>query len=67
LRSLVAAAEGAGGGVADIAERVGGSARHADAPGRRSVDVLVTPDGELLVSDDRADAVYRISYARPAR
>lgn len=32
----------------------------------RPVDVLVMPDGALLVSDDRAGAVYRISYlARP--
>jgi glucose/arabinose dehydrogenase len=28
----------------------------------RPVDVLVMPDGSLLVSDDRADAIYRISY-----
>ena len=28
----------------------------------RPVDVLVMPDGSLLVSDDRGDAVYRISY-----
>jgi glucose/arabinose dehydrogenase len=28
----------------------------------RPVDVMVMPDGALLVSDDRADAVYRISY-----
>ncbi|MBP2639590.1 MAG: putative rane-bound dehydrogenase domain protein [Firmicutes bacterium] len=28
----------------------------------RPVDVLVMPDGALLVSDDRANAVYRISY-----
>ena len=27
----------------------------------RPVDVLVAPDGALLVSDDRRDAVYRIS------
>ncbi|MFO7955593.1 MAG: sorbosone dehydrogenase family protein [Candidatus Brocadiia bacterium] len=37
----------------------------------RPVDVLVMPDGSLLVSDDRAGAVYRISYdvdtGRPAR
>jgi len=26
------------------------------------VDVLVMPDGALLVSDDRAGAVYRIDY-----
>jgi glucose/arabinose dehydrogenase len=29
----------------------------------RPVDVLVMPDGALLVSDDRADRIYRISYA----
>jgi glucose/arabinose dehydrogenase len=28
----------------------------------RPVDVLVTPDGALLVSDDEAGAIYRISY-----
>ena len=28
----------------------------------RPVDLLVMPDGALLVSDDQADAVYRISY-----
>lgn len=28
----------------------------------RPVDVLVMSDGSLLVSDDRADAIYRISY-----
>ena len=28
----------------------------------RPVDVLVTPDGALLVSDDRAGAIYRIWY-----
>ena len=28
----------------------------------RPVDVLVMPDGALLVSDDSADAIYRISY-----
>jgi glucose/arabinose dehydrogenase len=26
------------------------------------VDVLVLPDGSLLVSDDRAGALYRITY-----
>jgi glucose/arabinose dehydrogenase len=31
----------------------------------RPVDVLVMPDGALLVSDDKADAVYRISYKTP--
>lgn len=28
----------------------------------RPVDVVVAPDGALLVSDDHADAIYRISY-----
>ncbi|MBI4547799.1 MAG: sorbosone dehydrogenase family protein [Ignavibacteriae bacterium] len=28
----------------------------------RPVDVLVMPDGALLVSDDHADAIYRITY-----
>ena len=30
----------------------------------RPVDVLVMPDGALLVSDDQAGVIYRISYAR---
>jgi glucose/arabinose dehydrogenase len=30
----------------------------------RPVDVLVMPDGALLVSDDKAGAVYRISYQK---
>jgi glucose/arabinose dehydrogenase len=30
----------------------------------RPVDVLVMPDGALLVSDDTADAIYRIAYKR---
>jgi glucose/arabinose dehydrogenase len=30
----------------------------------RPVDVLVMPDGALLVSDDTANAVYRISYQK---
>jgi glucose/arabinose dehydrogenase len=29
----------------------------------RPVDLLVMPDGALLVSDDRAGAIYRIAYA----
>jgi glucose/arabinose dehydrogenase len=29
----------------------------------RPVDVQVMPDGALLVSDDKAGAIYRISYA----
>ncbi|MGA7478212.1 MAG: hypothetical protein WBW07_04705, partial [Azonexus sp.] len=32
----------------------------------RPVDVLVMPDGSLLVSDDHAGAIYRITYS-PAR
>jgi hypothetical protein len=31
----------------------------------RPVDVLVAPDGSLLVSDDSADLIYRISYNAP--
>jgi glucose/arabinose dehydrogenase len=31
-------------------------------PWGRPVDVLVMPDGSLLVSDDRADVIYRIRY-----
>ena len=29
----------------------------------RPVDVLVMPDGSLLVSDDQAGLIYRISYS----
>ena len=31
----------------------------------RPVDLLVLPDGSLLVSDDRAGAIYRITYRPP--
>jgi glucose/arabinose dehydrogenase len=31
----------------------------------RPVDVQVMPDGALLVSDDKAGAIYRISYSNP--
>jgi glucose/arabinose dehydrogenase len=31
----------------------------------RPVDVLVQPDGSVLVSDDQAGAVYKISYRKP--
>jgi glucose/arabinose dehydrogenase len=31
----------------------------------RPVDVLVAPDGALLVSDDHAGAIYRIAYTSP--
>jgi glucose/arabinose dehydrogenase len=30
----------------------------------RPADVLVMPDGALLVSDDRAGVIYRIVYPR---
>ena len=30
----------------------------------RPVDVLVQPDGAVLVSDDQAGAVYRVSYKK---
>jgi len=31
----------------------------------RPADVLVMPDGSLLVSDDRAGAIYRVTYSAP--
>jgi glucose/arabinose dehydrogenase len=31
----------------------------------RPVDVLCLPDGSLLISDDYADAVYRVTYTAP--
>lgn len=34
-----------------------------DSAWGRPVDILVTPDGALLVSDDRAGAIYRIDYS----
>jgi glucose/arabinose dehydrogenase len=34
-------------------------------PWGRPVDVLVMPDGALLISDDHAGAIYRVSYRRP--
>ncbi len=30
----------------------------------RPVDVLIMPDGSMLVSDDKANAIYRIRYAK---
>jgi glucose/arabinose dehydrogenase len=32
----------------------------------RPADVLVMPDGSLLVSDDKAGRIYRITYAPDA-
>jgi glucose/arabinose dehydrogenase len=31
----------------------------------RPVDVLVMPDGAVLISDDSAGVIYRVSYAAP--
>ena len=36
-----------------------------ERPWGRPVDVLVMPDGALLVSDDYAGAIYRIAYRSP--
>jgi len=36
--------------------------RHEAVTWGRPVDLLVLPDGSLLVSDDKAGAIYRISY-----
>jgi len=30
----------------------------------RPVDLLVMPDGSLLISDDQADAIYRVTYSK---
>jgi len=38
--------------------------RHEGTTWGRPVDLLVLPDGSLLVSDDKAGAVYRISYRK---
>lgn len=35
---------------------------HGETPWGRPADVLVMPDGSLLVSDDYAGAIYRITY-----
>ena len=40
-------------------------AKGAKKPRGRPVDVEVMPDGALLVSDDYAGAIYRISYRAP--
>lgn len=37
---------------------------HANSNWGRPVDVQVMPDGALLVSDDQANAIYRISYRK---
>ena len=33
----------------------------------RPADVQLLPDGSLLISDDRAGAIYRVTYAAPGR
>lgn len=38
-----------------------------EAASGRPADVLVMPDGALLVSDDLAGAVYRVSYTNPEK
>jgi glucose/arabinose dehydrogenase len=50
LRGMKPAAAGAGAMVGDV--------------WGRPADVLVIPDGSLLVSDDKAGAIYRISYGK---
>ncbi len=40
--------------------------QHDEQADGRPADVLVMPDGALLVSDDMAGAVYRITYQPPA-
>ena len=40
-----------------------GGSMVADAWGRPA-DVLVMPDGSLLIADDEADAIYRVTYKR---
>ena len=34
-----------------------------DTVGGRPADIIVAPDGSLLVSDDKGGRIYRISYA----
>jgi glucose/arabinose dehydrogenase len=38
--------------------------KESDKAWGRPVDILVMPDGSLLVSDDHANAIYRISYRK---
>ena len=39
---------------------------HGDEAWGRPADVQELPDGSLLVSDEKAGAIYRITYARPS-
>ena len=45
---------------ATVAELSAAFQRRALSP----VDVEVLPDGSLLVSDDKAGAIYRVTYAK---
>jgi glucose/arabinose dehydrogenase len=51
--------------VLDSSEFIGGWLRADGSVWGRPDDVLVMPDGALLVSDDYAGAIYRISYSKP--
>lgn len=44
---------------------VDGFMRNEETYGRPA-DVLVMPDGSLLISDDYADKIYRVTYRKPA-
>ena len=46
-----------------VKETAGGGAKIGDVWGRPA-DVLVMPDGSLLVSDDFAGAIYRVTYTQ---
>jgi glucose/arabinose dehydrogenase len=50
------------GGVAKMEPFLSGFIENNEYLGR-PVDVMVMKDGSLLVSDDHAGAIYRISYA----
>jgi glucose/arabinose dehydrogenase len=59
-------ARGAAGKVVDYAVFAEGFLdAAADKAWGRPVDVQVMPDGALLVSDDHANAIYRIAYRNP--
>jgi glucose/arabinose dehydrogenase len=51
------------GELADLYEVVAEGWLSKDGPWGRPADVLVLPDGSLLVSDDHAGAIYRITYS----
>jgi glucose/arabinose dehydrogenase len=40
-------------------------ARADDTQWGRPADVLPLPDGSLLISDDYAGAIYRVTYSKP--